>query len=31
MCRLGLACELPGLSLLAQQTLSLLQEQDPQE
>lgn len=35
MCRLGIsveqACELLGLSQVEQQTLSLLQEQDPQE
>ncbi|CAJ1911851.1 hypothetical protein FICEBENF_04307 [Aeromonas hydrophila] len=35
MCRLGIsseqACELLGLSQVGQQTLNLLQEQDPQE
>ncbi|BDC84324.1 MULTISPECIES: hypothetical protein [Aeromonas] len=35
MCRLGIsfeqACEQLGLSQVEQQTLSLLQEQDPQE
>ncbi|HAU4889137.1 hypothetical protein E5E96_08985 [Aeromonas sp. 1805] len=35
VCRLGIsseqACELLGLSQVGQQTLSLLQEQDPQE
>ncbi len=31
MCRLGISCELLGLSPVEQQTLNLLQEQDPQE
>ncbi|MBQ4668611.1 hypothetical protein GNY84_15915 [Aeromonas hydrophila] len=31
MCHLGISCEQLGLSQVEQQTLSLLQEQDPQE
>lgn len=31
MCHLGISCEQLGLSKVEQQTLSLLQEQDPQE